>query len=346
MKKSGNVMENIRTISDQDLMAKCQEFGKKAREWKNRFVALLPEVARRGLYRKKGFATIIEFAAKIGGVGKSTVEAVFRVDRILVDKPELKAMVAEVGVNKIRAVASIATKENEKELVKLVQKMSKPALEVFVREKRIENIEDVLNSNCEMFDYSDDEAIVKSRPGTDLTRERMSFSVDENIALEMRKIKLRMEKERKEAVEWNDVMAEMVKVMVIPKKKRWKKKNVVSANRSEKSGVGSDEADKVCEKVHKQAIRPGAGEKSVAEISQTPRYIIAEKRHDLDDEHNGKCGHSGCNKPATEIHHVEGFAQVRNHDKIIPLCHEHHEVAHHKMPTSPWLANRIVAMKL
>ncbi|MBU1445829.1 hypothetical protein KKD70_01035, partial [Patescibacteria group bacterium] len=66
-------MMNVRKLSDQDLMARCQEFGKNAREWKNKFVALLPEVARRGLHRRKGFATIVEFAAKVGGVGKRTV---------------------------------------------------------------------------------------------------------------------------------------------------------------------------------------------------------------------------------------------------------------------------------
>ena len=286
------MMENVRMMSDQDLMVKCQEFGKKAREWKNRFVALLPEVSRRGLHRRKGFATIIEFAAKVGGVGKSTVEAIFRVNRALADKPKLKAMVAEVGVNKVRAVASIATKENENELINLVKTMSKPALEMYVRDEKAHK--------------------QTTRPGTEnvVMRERMSFSVDENIALEMRKIKLRMEKERKEAVEWNDVMCEMVKAMAIPKKKRRKKKVQVSAKKIEES-----------------------------------RYIIAEKRHDLNDKHNGKCGHPGCNKPATEIHHIDGFAQVRNHDNLIPLCHEHHELKHYEMPESPWLANEIIAIR-
>jgi hypothetical protein len=101
-----NVMGNVRMMSDQDLMARCQEFGKKAREWKNRFVALLPEVSRRGLHRRRGFATVIEFAAKVGGVGKKTVETIFQIERKLEDKPELKAMVSQVGVNKVRVVAS------------------------------------------------------------------------------------------------------------------------------------------------------------------------------------------------------------------------------------------------
>jgi hypothetical protein len=311
------MMENVRTISDQDLIARCQEFGKKARKWKNRFVALLPEVSKRGLHRKKGFATIIEFAAKVGGVGRSTVEAIFRVDRILKDKPELKAMVAEVGVNKVRAVASIATKKNEKELVNLVQTMSKPALEMYVRDEKAHE--------------------QATRPGTGniVIRERMSFSVDENIALEMRKIKLRMEKERKEAIEWNDVMQEMVKAM--DEGKRQKKEQ----NQSSKNPEIVDQ--KVCKKLDRKEI---INRNSSPRRGKVSRYIIAEKRHNLDDKYHGKCGHSDCNKPATEIHHIEGFAQVHNHNKIIPLCHEHHELKHYEMPESPWQANEIAKKSL
>jgi hypothetical protein len=191
-------MENVRKLSDQDLMAKYQEFGKKAREWKNRFVALLPEVARRGLHRKKGFATIVEFAAKVGGVVKSTVEVIFRIERALADKPELKAMASEVGVNKIRAVASIATKENEKELVKLVQKMSKPALELFAREKRDGKQE---KKQCGInFEQECD-----FRPGTErrTVRKTVSFGLDEDVEFKLRKFKQGMGGEK---VEWNDVI--------------------------------------------------------------------------------------------------------------------------------------------
>ena len=323
MKKMENVMKDIRTISDQDLMARCQEFGKKAREWKNRFVALLPEVSRRGLHRRKGFATVIEFAAKVGGVGKKTVEAIFQVEKKLVDKLELKAMVSQVGVNKVRVVASIATKENEKELVKKVKNMSKGALELFVREKKLER---GMLEVC-----SQQQVIGEFPPGRKLTRERMSFSVDENIALEMRKIKLQMEKERKEAVEWNDVMREMVKAMEVGRSKAKRKRR---KEQNQSGGKPEVVDEKVCENRNSS---PGKGKVS--------RYIIAKKRHDLNDKYNGKCGVAGCNKPATEIHHVEGFAQVHNHDNIIPLCHEHHELKHNEKPESPWRANEMIAQK-
>jgi hypothetical protein len=205
-------------------------------------------------------------------------------------------------------VASIATKENEKDLIEKVRKMSKGALELFVREAK-----DARDSRGEEFSNRQNMVLLKINdnefpPGRELTRERMSFSVDENIALEMRKIKLRMEKERKEAVEWNDVMREMVKAMNGKRKKRRKKT-----------------------------------EKNVSNMKVT-RNISVAKKDNLDKKYHGKCGVKGCNKPATEIHHIDGFAQVRNHDNLIPLCHEHHELKHYEMPGSPWRAREFVGV--
>ena len=129
---------NIQQMSDRELYEYCRFVGAKARMWKRRFVALLPEVSRRGLHRKKGFATIVEFAAKVGGIGKKTVEAVFQVEKHICDKPFFKKILPEVGVDKVRVIATIATKENQKDLAEKVKTMSKPALELFARAMREE----------------------------------------------------------------------------------------------------------------------------------------------------------------------------------------------------------------
>ena len=295
-------MENVRTISDQDLMARCQEFGKKAREWKNRFVALLPEVARRGLHRKKGFATVIEFAAKIGGVGKSTVEAIFRIERALADKPELKAMVAEVGVNKIRAVASIATKENEKELVELVQKMSKPALELFAREKRGEK----QGSEQKGINFEQE---CNFRPGTErrTVRKTVSFGLDKTVEFKLRKFKQGMGGEK---VEWNDV----IKVLL--------EKAVETG-----SGKISKKTKKVVrvEKLKTQS-RPGT------ESSKLTRYIAVAMQQNFSE----KCEYPGCNMPAQVTHHPERFALNPNHNNLKRLCKAHHELIHNGFEPPEW----------
>jgi hypothetical protein len=183
---------NFSEMNDKELYEYCRLTGRKAREWKNRFVAALPEVARRELHRKKGFATVVEFAAKVGGVGKKTVETVFQVEKRLADKPELKKLIPKVGINKVRIVATLATRENQVELAEKVKTLSKPALELFAREQRAPEIP----------------------PGR--KREMLSFAVDEEVALKLRKFKNKLG-----TVEWNDVMKELLKaVEEKPKKVR------------------------------------------------------------------------------------------------------------------------------
>lgn len=175
-------------MNDKELYKLCQEYGAKARMWKNKFIALLPEVAKRKLYKKKGFESIYEFAAKVGGVGRKTVEAVFQVQKYIEDKPALKAVLPKVGINKIRTIASLATRENQNELADKVIKMSKPALELYAREQRAPKI--------------------KTPPGRKM--KILSFHVDEAVELELRKLK-------NEGETFNDVMKKLL--ALVPKEK-------------------------------------------------------------------------------------------------------------------------------
>jgi uncharacterized protein YpbB len=54
-------------MSDAKLYQLCQYYGAQALAARRKFVGLLPEVARRHLYLKKGFGSIREFAAKLAG---------------------------------------------------------------------------------------------------------------------------------------------------------------------------------------------------------------------------------------------------------------------------------------
>ena len=123
-------------MTDKQLFELCQRYGKEARLARNKFVALLPEVYRRRLYRRKGFGSIFEFAAKLGGVSKNVVEEVIRVDRKLEEMPKLKSMIADVGLSKIRVVTGVATKETDKEWATKVSTLTKSALLTHVKESR------------------------------------------------------------------------------------------------------------------------------------------------------------------------------------------------------------------
>ena len=96
---------------------------------------LLPEVNRRRLFEKKGFQTILEFAAKLAGVGEKQLDMVLNLEKRFQDKPDLhKALVnGEVSVNKLARVVSISTPENQSFLAEQVKILPQKALETFVR---------------------------------------------------------------------------------------------------------------------------------------------------------------------------------------------------------------------
>lgn len=127
-------------MSDKELYNLCKMYGKNAREWMRKFAGLLPEVYKRKLYRRRGFASIHEFAAKLAGMSNASVDRVLRLSKKLEDKPTLRAKLQEgsCGWSKLEAVAYVATPEDEKEWAKKVEEMPRLALEEFVRNNREE----------------------------------------------------------------------------------------------------------------------------------------------------------------------------------------------------------------
>ncbi len=182
-------------MDDKKLWDLGLSYGKNARAWTKKFVALLPEIAKRGLHKKHKFQSIYEYAAKVGGVGRKTVECVFQIQKHIEDKPALKEILPEVGVHRMRAIATMATKENQKDLAKKVQTMSKPALELYAREQKAPKME--------------------IPPGRDF--KTLSFQVEPEVELELRKLKEKGET-------FNDVMKKLL--AMVPKEKEVKSRKV------------------------------------------------------------------------------------------------------------------------
>jgi len=218
----------LQKIDDRTLYEYCQYVGRQARIWKNHFVALLPEVAKRGIHKSHGFATIVEFASKIGGVGRKTVEAIFQLENLISDKPALKNLVPEIGVNKVRIVATIATQENQNILAKKVKEMSKSALEVWTREVREmrenkllnDKLENIQNDNCTQIlvdsvisnqFFAENKTLTSQFPPGRSKREQISFGLDKDVSFKLRLYKQTLEKQKKIALEWNDVIDELLK---------------------------------------------------------------------------------------------------------------------------------------
>ncbi|MFA5792942.1 MAG: hypothetical protein WC897_03685 [Candidatus Gracilibacteria bacterium] len=126
----------VGNMSDLELLKMCEEFGSLAIKWRQKFIGLLPEVNRRKLYEKKGCQSIYEFAAKLAGVSVEQVNQVIRLERKFEDKPALHTALTdgEVSVSKLERVSSLATPENDADLLEMAKNFPRKALEVSVRD--------------------------------------------------------------------------------------------------------------------------------------------------------------------------------------------------------------------
>src|SRR3989338_6035614 len=126
-------------LSDKDLYALCKEYGRKARFWRRKFAGLLPEVERRCLYRRRRCGSIYEFAAKLAGMSKESVDKVLRLSKKLEDKPFLLEQL-ETGAqswSKLEKVAYIATSQTDGAWAERIENMPQPAVEAFVQNFRL-----------------------------------------------------------------------------------------------------------------------------------------------------------------------------------------------------------------
>ena len=128
--------DELSLLSNAELHQKFTQLGLERHRLTYELLYLLPEIAHRQIYRTKGFLTIYEYAAKTAGLGHSAVEKALRLRRVLEDKPTLMETVKTEGVHKVALVATIATRENEKQLAEKVVGMSKSALADLAKEMR------------------------------------------------------------------------------------------------------------------------------------------------------------------------------------------------------------------
>lgn len=124
--------------SDEKLFLLCKQYGELALRYRNKFAGLLPEVYRRRLYKKKGFGSIFEFAAKLAGMSEEYVRRVLNLEKRFKEIPVLREILVsgEVSVSKMAKIASIATPENQEFLASQIKLLPRSALETLARDER------------------------------------------------------------------------------------------------------------------------------------------------------------------------------------------------------------------
>lgn len=120
-------------MDDKELHARFTEYGQNAREWLKKCALLLPEIERRRIWKKRGFDSIYEYAAKLAGMSQWQVTDALRVLKKIEDKPALQRIAEEKGIGSVRPVTTIATKETDAFWAEKAKNMSKNTLEIYVK---------------------------------------------------------------------------------------------------------------------------------------------------------------------------------------------------------------------
>lgn len=152
-----SIIADVETLSDDQLIERCTQLGSLSVKARRMFMGLLPLVARRKAYNIKKFSSIYHFASIVGGVGYSLANEILRLDNQLEEFPKLRKVMysGEIGWAKIRLTISMVTKDSQDRWLQLLRALSKPALEVYLRDFRKQMKEEEEN----LFSRNKDEAI-------------------------------------------------------------------------------------------------------------------------------------------------------------------------------------------
>jgi len=118
-------------MTDQEIHIQFSRLGKQSNHWKHQCKLMLPEIVKRQIWKKKGYSSLFEYAAKLAGLSRATVNESLWILRKLENKPRLKKVAIDKGLTRVRPIIAIATEENDEELAKKARQMSKASLEQY-----------------------------------------------------------------------------------------------------------------------------------------------------------------------------------------------------------------------
>jgi hypothetical protein len=317
-------MTNFKMYSDEELFRRCKISGKEALQARQIFGGLLPEVYKRRLYEKKGFDSIYEFAAKLAGLSHDQVDTFIRLERKYEDMPVLHSALleAKISVNKLVRIASIATTENQSELFEAAQKLSKTAIDVFVKDYKLSRADARagrvgfagLAGAAVCADFASRADARAGRANDEIEKQNGLFANEiDQKSLPVQGLKLD-----------EDVMSDLMEMQ----------KKGIDVNAFLRKCLDQRHHEIKIEK--EQLAREAEDMQLEKDIIGIPasRYIPAKIRKLITEEHGSQCSRTvegiACNRPADHIHHENRFSEAQIHDPrfLKPLCKGHHELEH------------------
>lgn len=275
----------------EELHEKFQEYGKNAKLWQRKCLMLLPEIQKQEVWRKKGFSSIYEYAAKLAGLSRGQVEDALYILRKIQDKPALQEVASQKGLNSIRPIITIANAD-EKFWAKKAMEMSNNTLRTYIRD--IRNSHKFTGTSEEEFDIG----IFRDIPKNESTTKTILMQLPENLANELEKLK--------GSGGWAELTQKFIELY--KKDLQFQHENL----KAEKPQVKKA-----------QIKKSPPGKKPSRNIpAKIKRYVL--KRS------NGKCEFPNCHKSHEHLHHTNRFGSDKTHspDQIVALCKAHHDLAH------------------
>lgn len=300
------------------LHQKFIRFGINAKEWMKKCVMLLPEIEKHRIWEQKGFSSIYEYAAKLAGMSRNTVNDALRILRKIEDKPELQKVVEMKGINAVRPILRIATPETAEFWAEKAAVMSKHTLEMYVRELRRQKEDGTLESLAFIDEANNEAAGQNLRTGT------------ENIA----------KKPHQQAVGDFDQRTTPVQITITMEL------NPEIANQLQKLKASGNWNTLMRELLQIRAQK--LEEEKPAPIKTKFRHIPAKIKKHVLAKTNGTCSFPGCTKPHEIFHHTQRWVLENIHDpnRLEPLCEGHERIAHlglienENLPTEHWQVRR------
>ncbi|MEK7673572.1 MAG: hypothetical protein AAB373_06860, partial [Patescibacteria group bacterium] len=179
------MQNNIQNLTDKSLHQKFVKFGNDRRQLTNELLALLPEIYEKRIYKKYA-SSIVEYAAKFGGLSEGVVLKRLRLEKFLENKPKLKEAIRSEGMNKVAIMATLVTPENEEAMVDKIKNMSKPALQELAKELRAKGRGEENSVNQNLF------GTVPSGTACQAVPTKLTIELDEEMTFIFLKLKKEM----------------------------------------------------------------------------------------------------------------------------------------------------------
>lgn len=302
------------TLADKDLYSLCKQYGKNARQWSRKFAFLLPEVLKRGLYKKYGYQGINEFAAKLCGMSREVVERVLLLSKKLNDKPLIWNKLEVYGWTKLLLVARVVGVDTQDFWLDKLERLTYRGLAEYVQVWRKGQIggtkpfENTPSSQMDFENFSGDKSDKKCKEyalckpknsgAFEFVTEDLSANHIENIA-------------------------EIYRASGSPHGKSYKKF---------KFNLDADTEFRL-KSIKKQLEK----ERGAVTFGETLSYVL-KKLEELEAKVESvsfeakepplRCSFPGCNEPYDEKHHPFRSSLSKNNKNLTPLCRKHHHLAH------------------